>query len=303
MRDPRDKFTSVSSVYSAAGVKLVSPDLEGVIPGTPVITFSDGKEFAAAKVEAERDLLVLGSNKDTVGVMVKAGSIGGLEALLLMLKERNIPVRYSDIGDISKTDLAEASSIADTDPFLGVILGFDVKMLPEAKEGSGQAKIFLSDVIYEVIENYSQWVEQKKTEDERIAISSLTLPAKFKALPGNFFRRNDPAIFGVEIVAGRLRSKARLMGPDGKEVGVLEQIQDQGKPVDEAKLGTQVAISVKGPTLGRQIKENDNLYTFPTSREAKLLRTKFIDSLSDDEKLALEEIIRIRSASDPLFGF
>src|SRR5207237_9546151 len=123
----------------------------------------------------------------------------------------------------------------------------------------------------------------------------------FKALPGNFFRRNDPAIFGVEIIAGRLRSKARLMGPDGKEVGVLEQIQGQGKPGDEAKNGTQVAISVKGPTLGRQIKENDDLYTFPTSREVKILRTKFIDSLSGDEKLALEEIVRIRSALDPLF--
>lgn len=303
MRDPRDKFTSVEEVFSAAGVKLVSPDLEGVIPGTPVIAFSDEQEYEAAKADAEKDLLVLGTSKDTMGVTVKASSIGALEALLKMLKDRNIPVRLSDIGDISKTDIAEATMIADHDPYLGVILGFDVKVRADAKESASQARLFLSEVIYEVIENYRQWAEQKRSEDERMAISSLMLPAKIKALPGNFFRRNDPAIFGVEVLAGRLRPKTRLMSADGKELGVLEQIQDQGKPIEEARVGAQVAISVKGPTLGRQIKENDDLYTFPTSHEARLLRTKFASSLSEDDRQALEEIVGIRSALDPLYGF
>jgi translation initiation factor 5B len=303
MRDPRDKFTSVEEVFSAAGVKLVSPDLEGVIPGTPVIAFTDQRGYEVAKAEAEKDLLVLGVTKEAVGVTVKASSIGALEALLKMLKDRNIPVRLSDIGDVSKTDIAEATVIAEHDPYVGVILGFDVKVRADAKDSVGQAKLFLSDVIYEVIENYTQWVEQKRLDDERMAISALMLPAKIRALPGNFFRRNDPAIFGVEVLAGRLRPKARLMGHDGREVGVLEQIQDQGKPRDEAGMGEQVAISVKGPTLGRQIKENDDLYTFPTSHEAKLLRTKFANSLSEDDRQALEEIVRIRSATDPMYGF
>ena len=56
MRDPRDKFTPVSEVYSAAGVKLVSTDLDGVIPGTSVITFHDDKEFQSIKADAEKDL-------------------------------------------------------------------------------------------------------------------------------------------------------------------------------------------------------------------------------------------------------
>src|SRR5256712_5092507 len=95
MRDPRDKFTPVPSVYAAAGVKLVSTDLEGVIPGTPVITFKEESEFAALKKEVEKDLQNVVVKRYTMGVIVKAGSIGGLEALLQMLKERGIPVRLA----------------------------------------------------------------------------------------------------------------------------------------------------------------------------------------------------------------
>ncbi len=36
MRDPRDKFVSVDSITAAAGVKIVTPDLEGVLAGSPV---------------------------------------------------------------------------------------------------------------------------------------------------------------------------------------------------------------------------------------------------------------------------
>ena len=93
------------------------------------------------------------------------------------------------------------------------------------------------------------------------------------------------------------------MGSKGEELGNIEQIQDQGKSLAEVKLGDKVAISVKGPTLGRQIKENDVIYTFPTSHEAKLLRGKFLGSLSQDDLEALNEIMEIKTVTDPLYGF
>jgi translation initiation factor 5B len=303
MRDPRDKFTPVQEVYSAAGVKLVTPDLEGVIPGTSIVTFRDDAEFEATRLEVEKDLGQLITKRDTLGVVVKAGSIGGLEALLQMLEQRGIPVRLADIGDISKNEIVEAEAVAEHDPYLGAIIGFDVKVLPEAKESAKGAQIITSEVIYDAVESYVQWSAKKREEDERTAVSTVTPPAKIKAIPGNFFRRNDPAIFGVEVLAGRLKPKVRLMDKEGKEVGVLEQIQDKGKPVQEAVKGMQVAISVKGPTLGRQIKENDDLYSFPTSHEVKLLRSKFAAVLKEDDLEALSEIVSIRSAVDGLYGF
>jgi translation initiation factor 5B len=303
MRDPRDKFTAVNEVYAAAGVKLVSPDLEGVIPGTAVMTFKDEGEFETLRVELEKDLGTLRRKSDRVGVVVKAGSIGGLEALLKMLEERGIPVRLADIGDISKAEIIEAQSVAERDPYLGAIIGFDVKVLPEAKESAERAKIITSEVIYDAVEGYVQWTAKKKEEDERTALQSVTMPAKIKALKGNFFRRNDPAVFGVEILEGRLRPKVRLMNQSGEEVGLVEQIQENGKNIPEAPKGMQVAISVKGPTLGRTIKEDEDLYTFPTSHDAKILKGKYASTLTADDQRALDEIIAIRSAKDMLYGF
>ncbi len=302
MRDPRDKFTPVERVFAAAGVKLISTDLGGVIPGTPVITFVSDPEFISLRKEVEKDLLNVVVKTDKMGVIVKAGSIGGLEALMQMLEGRGIPVRLADIGDISKNDIVEADVVKDHDPYLAAVLGFDVKLLPDAKEMK-DGQVFTSRVIYEVIDNYAEWATKSRAEDERLALSSITTPAKVKALPGSFFRRNDPAVFGVEVLAGKIRPNARLMNAEGKELGRIEQIQDKGKNLEAAKIGEKVAISVSGPTLGRQIKENDTLYTYPRSHEVKLLRGKFLNALSQDDLQALDEVVKIRSVIDPMYGF
>jgi translation initiation factor 5B len=303
MRDPRDKFTPVDSVYAAAGVKLVSPDLAGVVPGTSVASFSTEKQFLELKAEMEKELSNIVVKTDNMGVIVKAGSIGGLEALLRMLEERSIPVRQADIGEISKNDIIDAQVVGDHDPYLGAILGFDSKVLPEAKDYVGTSPIFVSAIIYEVIDNYVNWASAKRDSDEKAAMSSLTRPCKLKVIPGTFFRRSDPAVFGVEIIAGKLRPKVKLMSTEGAELGTVEQVQDQGEVLNDAREGDKVAISVDGPTLGRQVKENDTIYTMPRSHEAKALRTKLFASLSPEEHAVLDEIIKIKSASDPLFGF
>jgi translation initiation factor 5B len=303
MRDPRDRFTPVGEVHAAAGVKLVSPDLSGVVPGTSVAAFRTEKQFQELKTEMEKELSNIVVKTDNMGVIVKAGSIGGIEALLRMLEERGIPVREADIGDISKNDIIDAEVVGEHDPYLGAILGFDAKVLPEAKDYVGANPVFVSAIIYEVIDNYVNWAETKKAADEKAALSSLTRPCKLKVVPGTFFRHKDPAVFGVEIIAGTLRPKVRLMSKDGTELGTVEQIQDQGKSLPEVRQGEKVAISVRGPTLGRQVKENDAIFTMPRSHEAKALRTKLYGSLSEDERAVLDEIIRIKSVSDPLFGF
>jgi translation initiation factor 5B len=267
-----------------------------------VISFKTEAEFQALKVEAEKDLGKLVASKDIDGVIVKAGNIGGLEALLRMLQQREIPVRLADIGDISKKELIEAEAVAEHNPYLGAIIGFDVKVVPEAKEAAKKAQIITSDVIYDAIEGYVQWAAAKREEDARNALSSVTSPAKIKALPGSFFRRNDPAVFGIEVLAGKLKPKSRLMNSEGVELGTLEQIQDNGKSIPEATKGMQVAISVKGPTLGRQVREGDSIYTFPTARDVRVLK-ELSASLSEDDQEALDEIISIRSAKDMMYGF
>ncbi len=303
MRDPRDKFTPVDEVYAAAGVKLVSADLAGVVAGTSVASFGGDADFDSLKRDMERELTDVLVKTENMGVIVKAASVGGLEALLRMLEERGIPVRKADLGDITKNDIVDAGVVGDHDPYLAAILGFDSKILPEAKEFVGSTPIFISGVIYEVIDNYATWAEAKRESDQKGALSSLTRPCRLHVLPHAFFRRSGPAVFGVEVEAGLLKPKVRVMGKDGRELGTVEQIQDNGKPVTEARQGDKVAISVDGPTLGRQVKEEDTIYSMPTSHDARVLRTKYISSLTPGEAEALEEIIAIKSPSDPLFGF
>ena len=303
MRDPRDKFTPVDSVHAAAGVKLVSPDLSGVVAGTSVASFRSEAQFQKLKSEMEKELSNVVVKTDNMGVIVKAGSVGGLEAVLRMLEERGIPVRQADIGEISRNDIVEAQVVGEHDPYLGAILGFDSKVLPEAKEHVGTNPVFVSGIIYEVIDNYVNWAAAKKETDEKTALSNLTRPAKMRVIPGTFFRRNDPAVFGVEVLGGRLRPKVKLMTSTGVELGTVEQVQDKGKSLAEVGKGDKVAISVDGPTLGRQVKENDTIYSMPRSHEARLLRTKLSASLSEDERSTLQEIINIKSPGDPLYGF
>jgi len=87
-----------------------------------------------------------------------------------------------------------------------------------------------------------------------------------------------------------------------KEVGEIKQIQNQGKNVDEAKIGDKVAISITGPTVGRQIDESDVLYTdVPSGDYKKMMQlAKF---LPEHEKSIMEEILEAKRKKQPMYGY
>ncbi len=305
MRDPKDRFVPVKGVGAAAGVKVAAPGLEDAIAGSPLCAIGPGvdpEEVMREVVEEVRSAL---RSTDRLGVIVKADALGSLEALVNMLERRNVPVRIADIGPITRRDIMEATAVGEKDKYLGVILGFNVRPLPDATSEAAVRgiKIVLDSVIYSLVEGYTRWVESEKLAEARSAFSKLTPPAKMKVLPGFVFRRSDPAIFGVEILGGRLRPKVMLMNGKGKDVGVVLQIQSAGSPVQEAAGGDQVAISVRGPTMGRQVKEGEVLYTSPRSDEAKLLSERYRDVLSSDELQVLEEITAIKRGVNPLYSY
>ena len=64
-------------------------------------------------------------------------------------------------------------------------------------------------------------------------------------MKGFVFRRNFPAVFGAEIQIGKLRQKVEVINEVGKRIGIIHQIQENGKPIDEATQGEQVAVSIK----------------------------------------------------------
>src|SRR5579883_1628567 len=131
MRDPRDKFRPVNEVVAAAGIKIASPDLEGVLPGSPVYASSDESKIEEFKRSIESEMKSVFVKTDTKGVILKCDTIGSLEALTDMLKKQSVPVSMADIGPVTRRDVVEAQAIKENDRHLGVVIAFNVKILQD----------------------------------------------------------------------------------------------------------------------------------------------------------------------------
>ncbi len=306
MRDPRDKFRSVNEVISAAGLKIVSPDLEGVLAGTPLYVVRNKEEENKIRhlIESEvKDTFI--NNTNALGVILRCDTVGSLEAIIDMLKKENIPIQTADIGNITRRDVLASSAVKEKDRYLGAILGFNVKVLDDAKKESAEreVQIFNEKVIYNLVRNYTDWVQYQKEHADSIIFNEIPPICKIQFLKGFVFRRNDPAVFGAEILVGKLRQKIHIINENGAKVGIIHQIQDKGKSLEEATKGMQVAVSIRGPTIGRQINEGDIFYTDLNSRQAKLLIERFLHRLDEEEKKIFDFILESKRKSDSAFGY
>lgn len=299
IRDPRDKFSRARFVDAAAGIKIAAPGLEDAIAGSPIYAMKDSSSKDEIREKILSEVEEVRVRKDLSGVVVKSDALGSLEALTTSLEAQNVPVRLADVGDVSRRDVVEAKAVRVKDPFLGVVLAFGVKLLPDAEEEISTSKIpvFKGDIIYHVLEEYTRWVNAQRLAGAKAEMDLLIRPGKMRLLKGFVFRRSDPAIVGVEILDGIVRPKYPLINTSGKRIGQVVRIQDQGKDVGEAAAGKQVAMSIDKPTVGRQISEGDVLYVDVPSQHARVLATKFKDYLSPSELALLSEMATISSST------
>ncbi len=292
IRDPRNKFSHVEEAIAAIGVKLVAPNIEEAIAGSALyVVEEEDKNAAISKIEDELANILV--ETDDAGVIVKADALGSLEALVNFLKDSNIQIRFAAVGNITKKDIYQASLSKEENETYGIILGFRAAILSDAKDEAekNQIPILQSDIIYELADQYEehQYKIQQKIEQE--ALKDLVRPSKIKVLPF-IFRQSKPCIIGVEVLSGLLTPQVYLVDRENKRIGQLLQIQDSGKNVPEAKVGTQMAVAIKGPTAGRQIKEDDELYVdVPEPHARRIIEQKV---LSNTEMDALNELIEIK---------
>jgi translation initiation factor 5B len=305
MRDPRDKFKPVDEVQAAAGIKIASPDLEGVLPGSTVYVTNDESKFDEYKRTIESEMKSMFIDTQTNGVILKCDTIGSLEALTEMLRRQQIPIAKADIGSITRRDVMEAKVIKENDRHLGVILAFNVKTLPDAQEESeiSHVKIFNDKVIYSLLDAYTLWVDEDTANEESAVFGELTPICKFTFLKGYIFRNSNPAVFGIHVDVGKAKQKMSIMNQSGKKIGRIHQLQDGKKSIDSATQGQEVACSIQDVTIGRQISEEDVFYSLPSSSEAKKLIEKFTHKLSADEQAVLNEIVEIQRKADSAYGY
>ncbi|MBY9001197.1 MAG: translation initiation factor IF-2 [Candidatus Heimdallarchaeota archaeon] len=295
MRDPKDKFKSVDEIYASAGVKIAAPGLEDALAGAPIRVAPKGMEdeiLEAVANEIESFRIETKSN----GVILKVDTLGSLEAIVDMLKEKNIPIQKADVGDVNKKDVIDAAIVGERTPEYSAILCFNVDVLHDAQEEVevNDIKVFFGNVIYNLIDEYERWMLDTIEAVKSDSLKDLLMPGKITVLPHHTFRASKPAIVGIEVLGGRIAPQLMLIREDNKRVGRIHQLQDQQESVQEAKKGKQVAMSMRGPTVGRQIREGDVLYVDVPEKHAVLLMKKYREMITADDVKILEELAKIK---------
>jgi translation initiation factor 5B len=302
MRDSKKRFQKVDEVVAAAGIKIVAPKIENVISGSP-LRVARG-DFEGVKEEVMNEIESIKIDTDEMGVIVKADTLGSLEALVSMLRDMEVPIRAADIGDISRRDVVDASIVQKDNPEYGVIIAFNIKVLPSASEEikTTGVKLFSADVIYQLTEEYAEWTAAAEERKRKKWIDAIIRPAKIRIIPKLVFRFSKPAIAGIEVLGGTVKKDYVLIGDNGERVGKVESMQDKGDNKPSTSKGQQVAMAIKDAVFGKDFEEGDVLYVDIPESHYKILESELKSKLSDDELQILDEVVKIKREKDDLWG-
>ena len=299
-----DRFERVDSVEAAAGVKIAAPELDDAMAGAPVMVVRDRPvEEVIGEVRAELAELEVETEED--GVVVKADTLGSLEAMADALREAEIPILRAEVGDVAPRDIAVAGTANEAT--YRAILGFNVDVLGNAEDEleESDVEVFVDDVIYQLVEDYEAFVDERERAQQETILEKIVRPCRFRILEDHVFRQSDPAVVGVEVLSGTLQNNRHVVafennGP--RRVGQLSGIQEQGEDISEARAGTRVSVAIDGPTVGRQIDEGDELWTELPEKHAKILEQELGNEIPADELEALQGYLDKQRSRDPFWG-
>jgi translation initiation factor 5B len=298
-----DRFEREKTVVAAAGVKVTAPDLEGVIAGSPFFVVRGNRDEIEAKIKKEMTEIHVSLAEE--GIVIKADTIGALEALCKELEGKEIGVMRAEVGPVSRHDLIDAETIKN--PVYRVLLSFNTPLLPDVAEmiknpQYTQVKVFEGRVIYQLIDQYVAWRDEQKRLQDKLRFEHVVMPAKIRLMPDCVFRQSNPAVVGVRVIGGKLRNDVNLIKLDGKKVGHLKSMQLRQENIREADAGLEVAISIEGATIGRQLNVGDDLFVDVPERHVKVLEKEMLKSLNTSTQEILEEYTSMRRKTEPFWA-
>jgi translation initiation factor 5B len=298
------EFDTVEEIAAADGVKIAAPDLDDAMAGAPIRVVRD-QDLDEVIADVQAELAEIEVQTEEEGVTVKADTLGSLEAISGTLEDEEIPIMHAEVGDVAPRDVRMAAT-AD-DPKHQAILAFGVDILDDARQLAEQedVDIFEDDVIYQLVEDYDEHVTAIETAQQDQILDNITRPSRFEILPDHTFRQSDPAVVGVEVLGGKLRRNVtvgRFENGEFDRVGHLKTIQDEGEDVDESTRGDRVAVSIEGPTVGRQIKEGETLWVEIPEKHAKILEQELKEDITGGEREVLKQYLDTHRKRDPFWG-
>lgn len=296
IQDLSSKYKTVSEAKAATGIKVHLTNKEGVLSGMPFQKI-EGNLKEIEKIFEEE--VGEGVKMDKTGLVVKADSLGSLEALIVLLKQEGIQVVKAGIGNIGKTDLISAKASLETNPLDAVILGFGVEV-DEDLDLQG-IKIMKEQVVYKLIEDLKVWRQERNAEIERERILGLASICKLELLKQYVFRNSNPAIFGVRVLAGKVKTGLHLIDDSGEKVARVKGLQLNKESVNEGKGGDELAMSLPGVNFERVLGDKKFLYADISSRDFKKFKGSK-DLLSQSEMKVLQEIAEIKRRKEDSWG-
>jgi len=292
------KFKPKQKVRASTGLKMQLVEKADIAPGMPFLAY---KNNLAEIKEIFKKEISENIKTGSQGIIAKADSLGSLEALLVLLKQSNIPVLKAGIGNINKTDVVCTKANLEINELDAIIAGFNVDIEEDTNEIRGHVKIITNEVIYELIDKISEFRKEKANEIEKRRLMSLAHLCKLNILHQYLFRNTNPCIFGVKIEAGKLFSDTNLIDETGEKIGRVKNIQSEKKSVQEATETMEVAISISGVNFERQLKDKKALYSDMGESHFKTFK-KNKDLLSQNEMKALQELAEIKRRKKPDWG-
>jgi translation initiation factor 5B len=236
---------------------------------------------------------------DKEGIIIRADSLGSLEALVTLLKQENIKIVKAGIGNVSKSDVISARANIELNPLNSIILGFNVK--PEEELKANSVKILTNNVIYKLIDELKTWRIKRQAEIEKERLMELSPICKLEILHEYVFRNLNPAIFGVRVLCGKLKTGMKLINEQGDEVARVKSMQLEKESINEVEEENEVAIALPGVNFERKLKEAKFLYSEISAVQFKKLKQNK-DLLSQKELRILQEIADIKRKKDEGWG-
>jgi len=293
------RFKTINKTTAANGIKMQLINSEGILPGMPFTIFQNNLKEIKEEFQKEVGEKI---ETDEQGIIVKADSLGSLEAILTLLRQKQIPVIKANIGKINKKDIISAQTNAQNDPENAIILGFNTEEDDEAiTMDKSKIKIITHEVVYKIIEEVLLYQKEKRNEIEREKLMKLATICKLKILHQYVFRNSNPAVFGVEIEAGKLKAGTILINEQGEEIAKVKDIQEERNKVQKAEKGMQVAISLPGTTFDRQLEPENYLYSNLSQHQFRDFK-KNKELLRQDEIQLLQKIAEIKRKENVTWG-
>ena len=301
MRDSKKKFKKVDEVVAAAGIKIAAPNLDDVVSGSPLRVVNEEEDVKEEILKEIEDITI---DTEDEGILVKADTLGSLEAIVKLLKELEIPIRSADIGDVNRRDIINSSIALEEDDAHGAIIAFNVGVHPNSLEdlNKSDVRLFEGDVIYQIIEEYEEWIKQKEEAKKKAFYDAIVKPAKFMVLPKLIFRQSKPAIVGIESLSGTLKQGQKLVNKNGEIVGSIASMEDKGETLPDITRGQRVAMAIKDAIVGKHFEEGDELFVDVPEKHYKFIEREFKDKLTEDEFETLYEFLEIKRKQEPDWG-